>query len=196
MTNLHETGGTRRAAETLPAMSRALVSLALACSLFGCSRRAAPTSTPPATPPAPTTAAHDTTPAPTAATTPSATPGSAPGTIARADLESALAHGPAWLLRQLGPEPYSEGSRFVGWEITAVFPDAPELCAAGCDLRRGDIILAVEGDRVETPTAFAKLFERAASLEALHVVRMRDGDREQVVFPIVPPPLPSSSTPR
>lgn len=175
-------------------MTRALVPLALACSLLGCSRHAAPTPTPPSDTPTQARAPIDDATPPAEPAPSASAPARAPGTIARDDLEAALAHGPAWLLRQLGPEPYSEGSRFVGWEITAVFPDAPELCASGCDLRRGDIILAVEGDRVETPTAYAKLFDRAASLEALHIVRMRDGDREQVVFPIVP--LPSPPPPR
>jgi hypothetical protein len=71
------------------------------------------------------------------------------GTIARDDLDRALARGPGWLLRELAPEPERADGRFVGWRIGAVFPDAPELCAAGCDLRTGDVIVSVEGWPVE-----------------------------------------------
>ncbi|MFO0637491.1 MAG: hypothetical protein U0168_32100 [Nannocystaceae bacterium] len=118
------------------------------------------------------------------------------GTIARDDLDRALARGPGWLLRELAPEPERADGRFVGWRIGAVFPDAPELCAAGCDLRTGDVIVSVEGDRLETPTALQRLFERAAELSVLHVVRIRDGQREQLAFRIVAQPLPDPVEPR
>jgi len=117
------------------------------------------------------------------------------GTIAweHVDLVSAL--GPGWLLRQLDPVVHRPKGRFEGWRINAVFPDAPELCEAGCDLRRGDIIVAVEGDALETPTAYSALFERAPKLVELRVVRVREGVREQVTYRITPRPLPARAEP-
>lgn len=104
----------------------------------------------------------------------------------RADLDKALANGPAWLLRQIAPEPYRPKGRFEGWVITDVFPDAPELCAARCDLRKGDVILSVEGDPIETPDAFVALLARLPELSAVEVVRLRDGAVERKRFTIAP----------
>lgn len=107
-------------------------------------------------------------------------------TIARSDLDEVLSHGPAWLLRQIAPEPYRPKGRFEGWIITDVFPDAPELCGPRCDLRKGDVILSVEGDRVETPDAFVALLARLPELSQLEVVRLRDGALERKRFTIAP----------
>ena len=69
-----------------------------------------------------------------------------PRTILRSEIHRALAGGPAYLLRQLGPEPYRVEGRFIGWEITQLFPDDPALCDP-CDLAVGDVILSINGDR-------------------------------------------------
>ena len=113
---------------------------------------------------------------------------SPPGTIAWVDLDRVLAKGPPWLLRELRPEAYRPHGRFAGWEITAVFPDAPDLCEPTCDLRTGDVIVAVEGDSLETPTAFATVFARAAALDSISVVRIRAGIRETVRYEILDRP--------
>ncbi len=118
-----------------------------------------------------------------------------PGTIARDAIDRVTARGPGWLLRQLGPEPYRPRGRFEGWRITAVFPDAPEVCSPGCDLLEGDVILSVAGDTLETPDAFAAMFERAPTMQTLKVVRLRAGVRETVDYRIVPQPLPEGAGP-
>ncbi len=118
-----------------------------------------------------------------------------PGTIFVDELDRAMERGPAWLLRQLAPEPHRSGGRFAGWTITARFPDDPELAAA-CDVLVGDIILTVEGDTLATPTAYATLFERAHELQTLRVARIRDGRREEKVYRIVAAPLPDGAAGR
>jgi hypothetical protein len=117
------------------------------------------------------------------------------GTIAWQHVDLVTGRGPGWLLGQLGPEPYRPRGRFEGWRITAVFPDAPELCDGGCDLQPGDVILAVEGDKLETPTAYSAMFERAPTLAALRVVRVRGGVREDITYRITPRPLPATPAP-
>ncbi len=119
-----------------------------------------------------------------------------PGTIPGDAIDRVTARGPGWLLGQLGPpEPYRPRGRFEGWTITAVFPDAPELCAPRCDLQPGDIIVSVEGDSLETPNAYTAVFERASDLKALRVVRIRAGVRETVEYRIVRAPLPAGDGP-
>ena len=115
-----------------------------------------------------------------------------PGTIYEDELERVTSHGPAWLLRQLAPVAHRRSGRFAGWTITACFPDDPELAAAA-DLEIGDIILSVEGDTLATPNAYSALFERAGRLDALHVARIRDGRREELVYRIAPAPLPADA---
>lgn len=155
--------------------------------LTGCAHgRREPAPSPPAPPPASLAPAETTSPpvAPTT-TTERIRP---PHTIYRDELEQALAAGPGWLLRQLEPTPHRSRGRFVGWTINAVFPDAPELCAPGCDLVVGDVILRVNGESLETPDAFSRAFERAHAWTSLELVRLRDGTSEHVLFRVLDPP--------
>ncbi|HWB75243.1 MAG TPA: hypothetical protein VG755_09810 [Nannocystaceae bacterium] len=152
------------------------------------------TSTTPTEPPShePPIAAHDVVRDPPA---PLPTPRPRePGTIYEDELERVTSRGPAWLLRQLAPEAHRRSGRFAGWTITACFPDDPELAAAA-DLEIGDIIVAVEGDALATPNAYSALFERAGKLDALHVARIRDGRREELVYRIAAAPLPADAPP-
>lgn len=111
-----------------------------------------------------------------------------PRTIYRAELDRALARGPGWLLGQLDPEPVRQSGRFVGWRIGHVFPDAPDVCPPGCDLLPGDVILAVQGDPLQTPQALETLIARLDALSALEVDRVRDGTREHVVYAVLDAP--------
>ena len=111
-----------------------------------------------------------------------------PRTIYRVELDRALARGPGWLLGQLDPEPVRQSGRFVGWRIGAVFPDAPDVCPPGCDLQPGDVILAVQGDPLQTPQALETLIAGMDALSALEVDRVRDGTREHVVYAVLDGP--------
>jgi type II secretory pathway component PulC len=111
-----------------------------------------------------------------------------PRTIYRAELDRALARGPGWLLGQLDPEPVRNGGRFVGWRIASVFPDAPDVCPPGCDLLPGDVILAVQGDPLQTPHALEAMIARLDALSALEIDRVRDGTREHVVYTLLDAP--------
>jgi type II secretory pathway component PulC len=106
-----------------------------------------------------------------------------PNTIFRSEVERALSGGPAYLLDQLGPEPYRVEGKFVGWEITRLFPDDPGLCDP-CDLAIGDVIVEVNGDRLETPDAFAAMVGKAPKLESLVVRSLRDQQRRVVKYSI------------
>lgn len=107
-----------------------------------------------------------------------------PLTIFRAEIDRALRHGPGYLLGQLGPEPFRVGGHVVGWKITRVFPDAPEL-AAECDLQPGDVVLSVNGDPLATPTALSAMLERLPELDVLVVTRLRDAQREVIRYSLV-----------
>jgi hypothetical protein len=108
-----------------------------------------------------------------------------PQTIYRSELDRALARGPAYLMRELGPEPFRLHRKFVGWEVTRVFPDDPELCRSGCDLVVGDVILSVNGNRLETPEALSQLIETLPRLTQLEVASLREQRRRVVTYRLV-----------
>lgn len=112
-----------------------------------------------------------------------------PRAIFRDELERATGSGPAYLLRELGPAPFRHQGRFVGWEITQLFPDDPGLCVPGvCDLALGDVILGVNGHRLETPQDLSDAFAALPSWTQLRVQSLREGQRREVTYTIVDDP--------
>jgi hypothetical protein len=112
-----------------------------------------------------------------------------PRAIFRDELERATGSGPAYLLRELGPEPFRHQGRFVGWEITQLFPDDPGLCVPGvCDLALGDVILGVNAHRLETPQDLSDAFASLPAWTQLRVQSLRDGQRREVTYAILDDP--------
>ena len=105
-----------------------------------------------------------------------------PGTIARGQLDELLAGGPAPILALVETEPYRERGRFVGFRIVAF----PQGDPTGIDLRAGDVILAVNGHRIERPEHYFEVFEALKTAEQLSFDLKRDGAKQQLVYPIVP----------
>lgn len=116
-------------------------------------------------------------------------PARPPGAIYRSELRRATQDGSAaYLLGQLRPEAYRPQGRFEGWIITAVWPGDPELCAAGCDLQIGDVILGVNGSKLERPEDLADVMSRLDTLETLELRVLRDGQYLERSHPILPDP--------
>jgi hypothetical protein len=101
-----------------------------------------------------------------------------PDTIFRDELVRATRGGkPGYLLSQLGPpEAWRVDGRFRGWRVLTVFPDDPELCAAGCDLRPGDVVLTVNGSPLERPEQLSELVGQITTMSRLAVKLVRDAD--------------------
>jgi type II secretory pathway component PulC len=109
------------------------------------------------------------------------------GAIYRSELVRATRGGNApYLLGQLGPEPYSPQGRFEGWIITRVWPGDLELCAPGCDLRVGDIIMSVNGSRLETPEQLTNLLADLDAIQSIDLTGIRDGEFFERSHPILP----------
>ncbi|MBW2276537.1 MAG: hypothetical protein JRF63_03530 [Deltaproteobacteria bacterium] len=105
-----------------------------------------------------------------------------PGTIGRQQLDELLAGGPAPILALVETEPYRERGRFVGFRIVS-FPKGEP---SAIDLRTGDVILAVNGHRIERPEHYFEVFEALKTAEQLSFDVKRDGAKQQLVYPIVP----------
>ena len=98
-------------------------------------------------------------------------------TIYRSELARATHDGrPPYLMQQLGPEAYRPNGRFIGWKITKVWPSDPELCAPGCDLQPGDVIVAVNGRPIEYPEHLSELMEKLPKMETLKIRMLRNGE--------------------
>lgn len=100
-----------------------------------------------------------------------------PATIFRSELRRATQDGSAaYLLGQLRPEAYRPQGRFEGWIIGAVWPGDPQLCEPGCDLEVGDVILAVNGSKLEHPEELADAMAKLETIEQLELRGMRGGE--------------------
>ena len=108
-----------------------------------------------------------------------------PTSIYRSELVRATSFGPAYLLRELGPEPFRHRGTFMGWEITRIFPSDPGLCAPGCDLQVGDVVLSVNGSKLETPQQLSDALDAIAEATKLEVVTLRGEKRRQVTYSIL-----------
>lgn len=113
------------------------------------------------------------------------------GAIYRSEIVRATQGGSAaYLMSQLSPEPYRPQGRFEGWVITRVWPGDPELCAPGCDLQPGDVLLSVNGSKLETPEQLSNLLGRIDELESIDLVGIRGGEFFERSHPVLPDPTP------
>lgn len=111
------------------------------------------------------------------------------GAIYRSEVVRATQGGSAaYLMSQLGPEPYRPQGRFEGWVVTRVWPGDPELCAPGCDLEPGDVLLSVNGSKLETPEQLSNLLGRIDELESIDLVGIRGGEFFERSHPVLPDP--------
>ncbi|NVB41516.1 hypothetical protein G6O69_27000 [Pseudenhygromyxa sp. WMMC2535] len=111
------------------------------------------------------------------------------GVIYRSELHRATQDGsPAYLTGALSPEPYRPQGRFEGWVITRLWPQDPELCAPGCDLQPGDIILSVNGSTLQTPEDLSNLLARIDEIESVDVRGIREGEYYERSYPVVADP--------
>jgi len=155
--------------------------------IVGCAASPAPPPTPPRATPSPESEPPDPEP-PVAQAMEQPAPSTPrpPNTVFRTEIDRALRGGPGYLLAQLGPEPFRLRGHFVGWEITRLFPDDPEL-AATCDLRVGDVVVSVNGDPLATPQAFTAMLEALPQLDSLEVVTLRDEARRVTRYALASP---------
>jgi type II secretory pathway component PulC len=111
------------------------------------------------------------------------------GAIYRSEIIRATQGGSAaYLMSQLAPEPYRPQGRFEGWVVTRVWPGDPELCAPGCDLAPGDVLLSVNGSKLDTPEQLSNLLGRIDELESIDLVGIRGGEFFERSYPVLPDP--------
>jgi type II secretory pathway component PulC len=127
--------------------------------------------------------------------------------IEREAWNDAYARGPSWLIRQVRVRPVLRKGGFFGFQILSLFPGRP--VGQPLALRVGDIIRAVNGQTIERPGHFMRLWEESRFATSLRVQIIRDRRQLEITWAVghegpapapraasmttVPPyPLPSS----
>lgn len=109
------------------------------------------------------------------------------GTLARLDVEAAIAKGPGWLLNRLPLEPVvSAGRRFLGFRLVAIFDDSPRAHSFG--VRPGDIVQTVNDVRLIRPEDLMRILAGVRGADAIVVRLLRDGEPKTVRIPIADDP--------
>jgi type II secretory pathway component PulC len=102
--------------------------------------------------------------------------------IARADLTAVLDAGPAPLLALVETRPRHRDGRFVGFEIVAFSDGEPPACPA---LRAGDVLVSVNGKRIERPEHYFEVFQELRGAAALELELIRGGRTTMLNYAIV-----------
>jgi type II secretory pathway component PulC len=110
-----------------------------------------------------------------------ATPVAPPGTIFRKDLNEVLASGPASVLALITTEPVRSSGQFVGFKISGFTQGAPQ----SIDLQVGDVILAVNGRKIERPEHYFEIFEELRVASELRFDLQRDGTKKTLSYAVI-----------
>ncbi|MFO8071195.1 MAG: hypothetical protein R6V85_04895 [Polyangia bacterium] len=102
--------------------------------------------------------------------------------IRRAELDEVLDSGPAALLARVRTEPSFRNGRFAGFRIIGFPGGAPERL----DLRKGDVVVRVNGRSIERPEHYFDVFEALRKAKTLRFELLRDGQPLELIYPIVP----------
>lgn len=114
--------------------------------------------------------------------------------VPRASLDRVLAAGPGRLLQDVPIEPvFAAGHKFAGFRIVSLFRDDPRVLRFG--ILPGDVLLAVNGQRIVTPGDLMAAFDHMHRADQLEVSVLRAGTAKTFRFPVLPPlhepPLPA-----
>jgi len=106
-----------------------------------------------------------------------------PHAIARGELTRVLDGAPGRFLARIDSEPRFREGRFHGWRLRAFFPGDPRF--ARVDLRPGDVVVRVNGQRLERPDDLFAVWTALRTARELVVELERDGAPRTLRWTIV-----------
>ena len=109
-------------------------------------------------------------------------PSRPPGPLTRGEIEGLVRGGLGVLLGRVEVTPVMSAGRFVGFRLDAA-QDLDAWHAAGADIRLGDVIVRVNGVRVERPEQAQWAFERLRIAQAIEVDVLRGGAPTRIRAP-------------
>ncbi|MDH5490803.1 MAG: hypothetical protein OEY14_02405 [Myxococcales bacterium] len=103
--------------------------------------------------------------------------------ISRASLVAVLDAGLGRFLQGVGTEPHLEGSRFVGFRLTRLYP--AEEAFASLELGPGDTILRVNGQSIERPEQAMRVWEELRVASELWIEYLREDQPHELRIRII-----------
>ncbi len=118
------------------------------------------------------------------------------GWIDRTTLDQFLDRGVGAFLASLEVEPHLANERFVGWKLIRIEP-------SWLDIRAGDVVTAINHQRIERPAQFQKVWEALRATDDIVISGRRDGTAFELhiavsgdqVAPAEPAPIQGGGTP-
>ena len=102
--------------------------------------------------------------------------------VTTSELGAVVAGGPGRLLSYVRVSPAFRSSRFLGHRIEELLTDDPRFRAP--HLRKGDVILRINGFRVERPEQYIKAFESLKGAREISFDLFRDEKRVRLVYDV------------
>ena len=115
-----------------------------------------------------------------------AEPGAPEGEVDRRTLDLVLLEGPTWVLERVPIEEVMEKGKFVGWRIQ----ELPAQWSV-VDLQPGDVVTAVNDQRVEKPNDFWAAWTTLSTAKEIKIAYRRYGEPGELTVPIWGEPDPS-----
>jgi hypothetical protein len=110
--------------------------------------------------------------------------GRTPGPLSRAEVEGLVSRGLAAFLATIRVSPVISNDRFVGFRLDAA-QDLSSWRASGADVRLGDVIVRVNGIRIERPEQALWAFEGLRAASSIEVEVLREGSLVTIRSPIL-----------
>jgi hypothetical protein len=114
---------------------------------------------------------------------PSVTERDMSGRILRAELDPVLEAGLGRFLQGIETEPELEGGRFVGFRLVSIYPQDERL--SGVELEPGDVVLRVNGQRIERPEQALQVWNGLRVASELWIEYRRGDETRELRFEIV-----------
>lgn len=109
-------------------------------------------------------------------------PADAEFVIPRSRLQAELDRGIGRFLGNVRTQAVLSHGHFVGWRLLTLFPDRPDVQVQG--LRRGDVVLRVNGASIERPGVFKLVWDSLSTAEAITIEIERDGQLQVLRYKI------------
>ena len=102
--------------------------------------------------------------------------------IDREAWNAAYAQGPSWLIQQVRVRPVLRNGSFLGFQVLSLFPSRP--VGQPIALRVGDIIRTVNGQSIERPEHYMRLWDANRYASTLRVEVIRDRRQLEITWAI------------
>lgn len=121
------------------------------------------------------------------------TPKVSGGTLERAEVNGFLENGPVYVLRNVPVTPLLDGEDLIGYQINDFFVD--DVRFERVDLQRGDIITAVNQDRLLRPEDLFAVWESLRTAPRLQIDVIRENTLRTLTWEIVDKKEPVAYSP-